>query len=198
MNFAQNSAVWGLNNILPLFNGATLTFYSGGVPASPETGVTTDTALCVFTFAATAFAAPAFSSNTESATATFTTSSVTPTASGTVTFARAGMVTHPWTASATYAQLYTVVVNSANYYILTKAGTAAASGGPSGTAFLAPVADNSAQWTFYSPTTGVSNVLADFIVGTATSGNDIVIGSTAITTSVNVSITSFVLQTSAV
>lgn len=195
MNFAQNAAVWGLNNILPLFNGATLTFYSGVQPTSAEGSTGTDTALCVFTFAATAFAAPAFSSGTESAAATFTTNSVTPSASGTVTFARAQLKSAAWAANATYASLFTVVTNSANYYVLTKAGTAAASGGPSGTSFATPVADNSCQWTFYAPTTGVANTLADF--GVATGGSDISIGSTSITTTVNVSITSFSLNTTA-
>lgn len=196
MNFAVNAATWGLNNILPLFNNGLLVFYNNPQPATPETALAgTNTALCTFVFSAGAFGAPAFSTPNDAATASFAASSVTPGASGTVTFARATLTRVAWAASATYATLFTVVTNSANFYILTKQGTAAGSGGPSGSAFGTVSVDGGAQWTYYGPTSGANNVLADFDVGT--SGNSIVIGSTAITTTVQVTMTSFVLQTTA-
>lgn len=199
MNFAVNSATWGLNQVLPLFNNGKLVMYSnpgnvGQPPTSPETALAgTMTALCTFTFSATAFGAPSFSSPNDAATASFVASSVTPGANGTVSFARATLASVAWTANATYANLYTIVTNSGNFYVLTKSGTAAASGGPSGTTNA--VTDNSAQWAYYSATSGQNASLADFSVGTSSA--DIIIGSTSITTTVQVTMTSFVLQTTA-
>lgn len=195
MNYCTNSATYSLANaILPLYNNAKLVFYNNPQPATPETALAgTNTALCTFTFSAAAFGAPAFSTPNDAATASFTATSVTPGANGTTTFARATLASSAWTANATYATLFTIVTNSTNFYILTKAGTAAASGGPSTTGNA--VADNSCQWSYYSPTSGQNNVLADFSVGT--SGTDIVIGNTSVTTTVNVTVTSFVLQTTA-
>lgn len=195
MNFAINSATWGLNQILPLFNGGNLIMYNNPIPATPETALAgTNTALCTFVFSAAAFAAPSGTAPNDAATASFVASSVTPGASGTVVFARATLKSVAWAANATYATLFTVVTNSSNFYILTKAGTAASSGGPSGTTNA--VTDNSAQWAYYSATSGQNNVLSDFTVGT--SASDIIIGNTSITTTVQVTMTSFVLQTSAV
>ena len=185
MNFASNGATWGLNNLLPLFNGGSLVMYNNPQPATPETALAgTNTALCTFVFSASAFGAPAFSSPNDAATASFVASSVTPGASGTVTFARASLKSVVWTINATYATLFTIAVNSANFYILTKAGTAAASGGPSGTTNA--ITDNSCQWAYYSATTTQNAVLADFSVGT--SATDIIIGSTSVTTTVQVTI----------
>jgi len=194
MNFCVNSATWGLNNILGLYNNGKLVIYNNPQPATPETALAgTNTALATFTFAATAFGAPAFSSPNNAATASFVASSVTPGANGTATFARATLAANAWAANATYNALFTVVTNSSNYYILTKTGIAAASGGPSGTGNA--VTDNAAQWAYYAPTSGQNNVLGDFSVGTA--GTDIVIGNTALTTTVNVTMTSLVLQATA-
>ena len=126
MNFCTNAATWGLNNILPLFNGGNLVMYNNPQPATPETALAgTNTALCTFVFAATAFGAPSFSNPNDAATASFVASSVTPGANGTVTFARATLKSVAWAANATYATLFTITSNSANFYILTKAGTAA-------------------------------------------------------------------------
>lgn len=194
MNFAVNSSTWALGNLLPLFNSASLVLYNNPQPSTPETALAaTNTALCTFVFSSTAFGAPAFSSPNNAATASFVSSSVTPGASGLVTFARATLKSTAWAANATYAALFSVVTNSSNFYILTRAGTAAASGGPSGTTNA--VADNSCQWAYYSATSGQNNILGDFSVGTA--GTDMVVGNTAVTTTVNITLTSFVLQTTA-
>src|SRR4051812_29046797 len=97
MAFAVNAATWGLNNILPLFNGGNLIFYNNPQPATPETALAgTNTALCTFVFATTAFGAPAFSTPNDAATASFVTASVTPGANGTVTFARATLKSVAW------------------------------------------------------------------------------------------------------
>lgn len=168
--------------------------YNNPQPATPETALAgTNTALCTFTFSATAFGAPNFSSPNDAATASFSATSVTPGANGTVTFARATLTSVAWTANATYASLFTVAVNSGNFYVLTKSGTAAASGGPSGTGNA--VADNSCQWSYYSATSGQNAVLADFSVGT--SASDIVIGSTSITTTVNAANDNFAVSCAA-
>ena len=194
MNFCSNSATWALSNVLPLYNNARLVFYNNPQPTTPETVLAgTNTALCTFVFNPSAFGAVSFSTPNDSATASFVASSVTPGANGTATFARATLASTAWAANATYGTLFTVVTNSSNFYILTKTGTAAASGGPSGTS--SAVTDNSCQWAYYSASSGQNNVLADFSVGT--SGTDIVIGNTAVTTTVNVTVTSFVLQMTA-
>lgn len=194
MNLSTNTGTWGLNNILPLFNNAKLVFYNNPQPSTPETALAiTNTALATFTFAASAFGSPSFSTPNLAATASFVATSVTPGASGIVTFARATLAASAWTASATYGTLFTVVSNSANFYVLTKTGTAGATGGPSGTTNA--VTDNSCQWAYYSGTAGQANVLGDFSVGTA--ATDITIGNVNVTTTVQITLTSFVLQTTA-
>ena len=180
--------------ILPLYNNAKLVFYNNPQPTTPETVLAgTNTALCTFTFNTAAFGALSFSSPNELATASFVASSVTPGANGTATFARATLAANAWAANAVYNTLFAVVTNSSNFYILTHIGTAAASGGPGGT--TNSITDNTAQWAYYASSAGQNNVLADFSIGTA--GTDIVIGNTNITVSVNVTITSFVLQMTA-
>ena len=72
-----------------LYNGGTLVFYSGTQPTTPEAALSGNTALCTFNFSATAFAAPTFSTPNEQMVASFTSTSATPAATGTVSFARA-------------------------------------------------------------------------------------------------------------
>lgn len=193
MNFAVNAATWASLSTLPLFNGGQLVFYSGTQPPTPETALALNTALCTFTFSTPAFGTPAFTTPNVASTASFVANSVTPGANGTVTFARATLNAVAWTASATYNTLYRIVTNGGNYYILTKTGVAAASGGPTGTTNA--ITDNTAQWAYFAPATGQNANLGDFSVGT--SGADIVIGSAAITVSVNVTLTSLVLNATA-
>lgn len=184
MNFSSNSATWGLNNLLPLFNGGSLVMYNNPQPATPETALAgTNTALATFVFASTAFGAPSFSSPNDAATASFVASSVTPGANGTVTFARASLKSVAWAASATWAALFTIVTSSGNFYVLTKTGTGATTA-PSTTTNA--ITDGGVQWAYYSSTNTQNNILADFSVGT--SASDIIIGSTSITTTVQVTI----------
>ena len=89
MNIGTLFATTMLNAGNALFNGGTLTFYSGTIPATPETALSGNTALCTFTFSATAFGAPSLSGGYESGAGSFTSSSASPSAGGVVSFARA-------------------------------------------------------------------------------------------------------------
>ena len=74
--------------------------YNNPQPATPETALAaTNTALCTFTFSAAAFGALNFSGGNDQATAGFVATSVTPGASGTVTFARATIKSVAWAVS---------------------------------------------------------------------------------------------------
>lgn len=88
MNLSQTSAIAALNAVTALMNGGSLTFYAGAMPATPETALSGNTALATFIFASAAFGAPAYTSPSEKATASFVNATVTPLASGTATFAR--------------------------------------------------------------------------------------------------------------
>ena len=70
-------------------SGATLTFYTGTMPATPETALSGNTALGAMTYSATAFAAPTYVSPDMQMTGNFTTASLMPSVNGTCTFARA-------------------------------------------------------------------------------------------------------------
>ena len=130
MNLANAAASSGLTSITALLNNGTLTFYSGTQPATPETALSGNTALAAWTFSASAFGSSSFSGGFEQQTASFVAATVTPSANGTVTFAR-----------------------------LVTSGAA---------------------------------VVMDLTVGT--SGTDIIIGNTTIATTINVSLSSFVLK----
>ena len=88
MNLSQSASSAAVAAVGAQCNGGALTFYSGTMPVSPETALSGNTALVAWTFAATAFGTPVFGSGKETATAAFTSSSASPSASGTVSFAR--------------------------------------------------------------------------------------------------------------
>lgn len=184
MNFGLNTANWSLNTILPLFNNGRLVLYTGAPPATPETAQA-GTALATFTFSATAFGTPTLSGGNDQATASFTATSVTPGASGTVGSARAVLNSSAWASGMTTTQLYQVVTSSNNYYVCVRSGTAGSTA-PSTTTFNSPIIDGGVEWLYYSTTNTQNSVLADFTVNT--SGADITIGSVVITTTVNVTI----------
>lgn len=89
MNLSTSAAAAALDAVKALYNSGTLVFYSGTQPTTPETALSGNTALVTFTFSATAYGSDSFTSGNEQATASFVSSSVAPTASGTATFARA-------------------------------------------------------------------------------------------------------------
>ncbi len=88
MNFAKNTASVALAAACALLNGGTLTIYSGTMPTNPETALSGNTALLVYTFSSTALGAPSYTSPNEMAAASFVASSVNPSATGTASFAR--------------------------------------------------------------------------------------------------------------
>ena len=89
MKLGTTGAAAMLSALNTLYNGGSLTCYSGTEPTTPETALSGNTALAVFTFSATAFATPGLLSGYEQAQAAFANATVSPSASGTVTFARA-------------------------------------------------------------------------------------------------------------
>lgn len=177
-NVGQSVASAALINADHLFDNGTITMYSGTQPASPETALSGNTALAAWTFSASAFGTPSLSSGNEQASASFTASSVAPTNSGTVTFARA--VPPAWTASKAYT-IGQGVTNGGNVYQCIGAGTSASSGGPTGTG--TSITDGTVTWQYLS----AGPALIDYTVGT--SGTDIIIGNTSIQTGTNVSLT---------
>jgi hypothetical protein len=88
MNISQLAATAGLDAIKALLNGGTLTMYSGTEPVSPETALSGDTVLATWTFSATAFSSDTTSGGYTTATASFVSATVTPSANGTASFAR--------------------------------------------------------------------------------------------------------------
>jgi hypothetical protein len=88
MNLAQVAGEAAISGLCALANSGTLVFYSGSQPATPETALSGNTALATWTFNSTAFGAASISGGYAQAAANFTASSVTPSANGTVTFAR--------------------------------------------------------------------------------------------------------------
>lgn len=88
MNAAQATVSSGLSAMGALLNNGTLVLYSGAMPATPETGITTQHPLITFQFSSPAFGAPAFSGGQMQAQASFVNNSVTPSASGIATWAR--------------------------------------------------------------------------------------------------------------
>jgi hypothetical protein len=192
-----------LTSVTELLAGGTLVFYSGTQPVNSETGLSGNTPLATFTFSTPAFGASnvnpgsptsgGSSPGFEQQTASFVASSVAPSNNGTVVWARATMATTAWAINTAYTAGKIVTANSNLYYCL-KGGTSAGSGsGPSAT--TSPVVDNASSasqvvWQYLGPAT--ATVVADFTVGT--SGTDIIIGNTTLSTTINVSITSFILQ----
>jgi len=71
------------------YGGGSLVFYTGTMPATPESPLAGNTVLLTYNFAPVAFTAPAFSASNEQMVANFITSAATPAVGGTVGFARA-------------------------------------------------------------------------------------------------------------
>ncbi len=161
MNLSQSAAGAAASAIGALLNGGTLTLYTGAMPASPETALAGDTALAAYTFAATGFGVPSYSSPFEAAAGMFVSTSATPMATGWAMFARAtaaggatvadfnvGM-NYVSIASGTAVPLGMVAINTGtgNAYRCTTAGTTAGTV-PTGTT---TAADGTAVWTYLGP-----------------------------------------------
>lgn len=160
MNLGQEGALTALNAIAALYNNATLNFYSGMMPGTPEGGVSgSSVLLATFTFAATAFPTPIFDfTGFYKVRAVFVANPVTPVASGTASFARVTSggnsledrtVGQTWQAGVPVVQGQFAMAG-ANTYMCVTAGTTAASGaGPSGNGMNIP--DGTAYWQFWNP-----------------------------------------------
>lgn len=88
MNNARNTASVGLSAMNALCNNGTIVVYDGTEPATPQTALSSNTALATFTFSATAFDTPAYSGGFMQSNPSFVATSVNPTAGGTASFAR--------------------------------------------------------------------------------------------------------------
>jgi len=187
VNTSQVFASAALASGAALLNGGGFTFYSGTMPASPETALSGNTSLCAFTFSSTAFGTPTYSGGYEVTAASFTESSETPSANGTANFARltesGGTVVLDITVQAAWQASTAVIVgqyvtNGGNSYMCTTAGTTASSGGLSGTG--AGITDGTAVWNY------------------SAAGADYTLGNALLQTGVPLTMTSFALKLPAV
>ena len=172
-----------------LFNGGTLSIYSGSDPG-PE-AAPTGTLLCSWTFSSPAFTGVVTqnSGGFDFYTASFSSTSSTPVASGTAGYARATMATPVARANTTAYARGALVTASSLLWVCTAAGTT--SGTSTLTANGYGVLDGTAAFDVVGPSSA-STTLADFTVGT--SGTDVVLGSTSINTGTTVTISSFKIQ----
>lgn len=170
MNLSQSAGSTGLSAITALLNSGTLVAYQGAIPASPETALSGQTSLATWTFATTAFGTPTYGSGYETATASFTSASESPTVNGTACFARLFesngtsvvmdiTIAAPWQAS-TAVIVGQYVTNGGNLYVCATAGTTASTGGPTGTG--TGITDGTAAWNY------VKAGSADMTVGSTT------------------------------
>ncbi len=88
MNPGQAFASAALVGGNALLNGGAMQYYSGSIPASPETAITTQTLLATDAFANPAFGTPSFTSPNEGAVANWVNTTFSPTTQGVVGFAR--------------------------------------------------------------------------------------------------------------
>lgn len=74
--------------MLALLNSGSMKIYSGTQPANPETALSGNTLLATATFSGTAYGTPALSGSAMVSQLQFTSTTVSPAASGTATFGR--------------------------------------------------------------------------------------------------------------
>lgn len=190
MNLAIAPGSLAISGFTNLFNGATLTIYSGSIPATPETAAS-GTSLYTFTFAATAFSTLTTTGGYDSLSATFT-GSGTYVAAGTAGYARATMATPSARANTTAYTRGNLVTASSNLYVCIAPGTTSSSSTLTTTNY--GIVDGTAAFDYVGASTVTA--LADYTVGT--SGTDIVLGTTTIISGVTVSITSFLIRVATV
>lgn len=117
MNLSPTAAAAGLKAITDLFNNGTLVFYSGALPATPQTAPANgNVVLATFTYSAQAYAASTFAVGFVSSVASFLSNTVSPVANGTVTWARAFRAD-----GVTPIQDYTVATNGADITVANSA-----------------------------------------------------------------------------
>lgn len=192
MNLSTASASAALTAMTEVLGNGNLKLFTGSPPSTPESAAS-GSLLATFVFSATPYgAASLVSSTTETVAASFVSTTVTPSGAGTVGYARATITPTAWLASTAFSTVNMMVTANSNLYQLLKTGTSTTGGGPSTTANS--IADGTCQWQYYGPATALT--VADYTVGT-TSGFDVVVGSTVLSTSVPITLSSFVITTPA-
>lgn len=191
MNLAVSPGSLAISGYTNLFNNAILSLWSGTIPATPET-TATGTQLFTFTFAATPFSTLTIVPPFDTLSATFTGPGTFLNA-GTAGYGRAVMAAPAARVNTTAYTRGNLVTASSNLYVCIAPGTT--SGTSTLTTATYGIVDGTAAFD-YVGVAAVSSVLADFTVGT--SGTDIVLGTTTITSGVTVTITSFKIQVSTV
>jgi hypothetical protein len=192
MNLATAPGTLSIVQHCLLYGGATLNLYTGSIPATPETAAS-GTVLATWTFATPGFTGvPTTSGGYDYLTASFVSSSASPSNSGTAGYARATFATPTARANTTAYTRGALVTASSNLWVCTASGTTSASSTLTGTTY--GTIDGTATFDYVGAST--ITAIADFTVGT--SGTDIILGTTTITTGTNVTISSFRLQISVV
>jgi len=190
MNLATGPGSLAISGYTNLFNGATLTLYSGTIPATPETAAS-GTSLYTFTFATPAFSTLATTGGYDSLTAAFS-GSGTYVAGGTVGYARATIATPAARANTTAYTRGNLVTASSNLYVCIAPGTT------SGTSTLTTtgygIVDGTAAFDYVGAST--LTTLADYTTGLT--GTDIVLANMTVSSGVTVSITSFLVRVATV
>lgn len=177
-----------------LFKSASMVVWSGTQPATPETAVTGgNNTLATFTFTTSPFTTFVNASGFDVQTAAFVSNTVTPSNSGTASFARISFTlatshSGAWTTGQAYS-MSDIVTSNSSYWLCISPGTAGATA-PTGTNVLS-FSDGAAVWAWIQ-LVATGQVIGDFTVGT-TSAYDVQVNSTAFSTSINQTITSFQL-----
>ena len=171
MNLSQAAGASMLDAWKALHNGGSLVIYSGAMPASPETALSGNTALVTLTLSATAFGSDSAAGAYEQASASFTATSYSPTASGLATWARVlesngttaiedVTVIAPYAASPTFTPpVGFLVTNGGNTYKATAVTGATAGTAPTGTTTST---DGGVTWTYVG-----AGTLGDVVISAA-------------------------------
>lgn len=182
MNVAGATSAIMLDAANNLFNKTSLTIYSGTMPTTPETALSGNTALVSWTYPNTAYAATSWTVSASKVSNTSNTlTGGSPTASGTASFGR--LTTWAWvTGTVVAANTYTV--NASKLYFAATGGT---TGATAPTHSTGSTSDGAVSWLYVGAANcGTTHVIADYTVGT--SGTDITLGTTTISTGTTVTL----------
>ena len=194
-NIATGPISLALEGYTGLYKNALLSIYSGAIPATAETALSSNILLCSFQFTSPPFLTVVSSGGYTYQIGQFVSNSVAPVASGIASFARATFAlaashSGAWTTATPYT-LGDIVTSNNSYWVCIVAGT---SGGvaPLGANAMG-VSDGVCAWNYINPVSAGQN-LGDFSVG-LTSSSDLQVGNTTISTGTNVVLTSMRFQT---
>lgn len=187
MFLASAYAGIALNSFSVMWNDSTLSIYSGVPPGTAEAALSGNTLLVQYTFSNPAFGLVSTAGGFVTQTASFVSSAVSPTNTGTATFGRVDVVSTTWAATTNYVRGH-LVSKGGNYYKCLVSGTSGSTG-PTATGL--GQLDATTAWDYVCPTSA-GTVIAQLSVGT--SGTDIIMASTAVTVGVTATITAANLQ----